>query len=663
MKTKRTLTGLLGLLLCLAMIVGMLPMIPTVSAVTDTAKKGCCTADHTGFTSLGTEGATSPVQVSREDLKNGGNYRLVSDVEITVGGVSLSSGSDLHIDLNGFTISTKKTGIIFDVYATLTLCDTSDEQTGKLDASSLSTSDGAVYIRDGGTFEFHGGTISGVNRGTSTKKCVAIYMAAAGSTVKMHGGKITGNSSNQGPAVYMNAGTFTMSGGEISGNTATGEGGAIYSKGTVTISGGKITGNHATNTTDDTDKAGAIYVTNGTLTMHGGTISGNSAGNRYQAIYVGGSTTTRAAFTMTGGNITANNPDGSSKGFGSVGIGDGVDCTITGASVINDDGIWVRNEQNDAESGNTVTIKELMPGANIVMLEAGDVDTIDSTVVAPATFPGVYTYKSGIVSRMVLGNALDMQFAIPASVMEEVAEVKIGEKIVSVDEVIAEGKDYAGYSIVTCKDIAAKKMADEVTVTVTDKNGKIVEQKTDSVKAYAMRLLDEKTEKDKVATLLVDMLNYGAAAQTEFGYNTDKLANADLGEKAQWATQARTYVDATEGQGTAALVLGNTIDLRIEVADEYKNSKLAYSFKNHRGQDVTGEVDVQIDDSDAEDIKYYVAIETIALADRSQLVTVKSGDKVVGQDSVESYVARMQNVGDLYAEIMKFADSAYAYFH
>ncbi len=48
-----------------------------------------------------------------------------------------------------------------------------------------------------------------------------------------------------------------------------------------------------------------------------------------------------------------------------------------------------------------------------------------------------------------------------------------------------------------------------------------------SVKQYAMTML-ERTNDQKLKTLLVDMLNYGASAQIYFGYNTDNLVNADL---------------------------------------------------------------------------------------------------------------------------------------
>ncbi len=49
-----------------------------------------------------------------------------------------------------------------------------------------------------------------------------------------------------------------------------------------------------------------------------------------------------------------------------------------------------------------------------------------------------------------------------------------------------------------------------------------------SPKKYAMNLLPKASTSDKQKALCVAMLNYGAAAQTYFGYNTDNLMNAEL---------------------------------------------------------------------------------------------------------------------------------------
>ena len=49
-------------------------------------------------------------------------------------------------------------------------------------------------------------------------------------------------------------------------------------------------------------------------------------------------------------------------------------------------------------------------------------------------------------------------------------------------------------------------------------------EKVDSIKDYAMRTLSDSTD-EKLSTLVVDMLNYGAEAQIFFAYAIDELAN------------------------------------------------------------------------------------------------------------------------------------------
>ena len=64
---------------------------------------------------------------------------------------------------------------------------------------------------------------------------------------------------------------------------------------------------------------------------------------------------------------------------------------------------------------------------------------------------------------------------------------------------------------------------------------------TYSVKTYAYNRLENST-KETFKTLLVDTLNYCAAAQTYFGYRTDALVNADLTEE-QKALGTQTDVE------------------------------------------------------------------------------------------------------------------------
>ena len=74
---------------------------------------------------------------------------------------------------------------------------------------------------------------------------------------------------------------------------------------------------------------------------------------------------------------------------------------------------------------------------------------------------------------------------------------------------------------------------------------------TYSLKSYAMERLEHSTNSE-FKKLLVDLLNYGAAAQTYFGYKTDALVNADLTDE-QRALASKTYSlpDAAENEAGA----------------------------------------------------------------------------------------------------------------
>lgn len=80
-------------------------------------------------------------------------------------------------------------------------------------------------------------------------------------------------------------------------------------------------------------------------------------------------------------------------------------------------------------------------------------------------------------------------------------------------------------------DIPAKEMTDDITAVVYYKDGdKASFSLTDSVQKYAHRAYEQFGAADStLGPALADMLNYGAACQTLFGYNTEKMANDPTG--------------------------------------------------------------------------------------------------------------------------------------
>jgi len=425
MKTRSAHTRILALLLCFSMLLSFAPAIQLFSAAHAAEGTGCCDADHTTFTLVGDGQAAT--------LSGSGNFRLTSDIDLT--NTTINVYESLHIDLNGFKI--KGNWTIFTLQhndAVVTLCDSSAEQTGGLYVPNYTYGQGVVYIRIGGTFNFYGGTISGV-RGTKAE-CTAIYLNTSTAHVNMYGGKITDCQNTTGPAVYIKAaGSFNMYGGEISGNTASGYGGAIYSihKCPITIDGGKILNNKSARggaiavdnadaviniksgeiSGNSADNAGAIWPSNSgaTLNISGGKITKNSTTGVGAAVYSnkavvnisGGEITENygttvlslsgTTFTMTGGTISGNLNSASNTGLAKLWLNNyGAPTTgaFSGNAVVENPVDVAVNTSTGSPSPSSATIGELTYGARI--LSNSQLTALDDTVLVSVTGDGKYLY-------------------------------------------------------------------------------------------------------------------------------------------------------------------------------------------------------------------------------------------------------------------------------
>ena len=217
--------------------------------------------------------------------------------------------------------------------------------------------------------------------------------------------------------------------------------------------------------------------------------------------------------------------------------------------------------------------------------------------------------------------------------------------------------------------VAAQEMNDTIYVQVFFEDGTPASTLwVDSVAEYAVRIMENYNAKTK--TMLVDMLNYGAAAQLHFEYDVDNLANSRLTDAQKaYATESVVMADHRE-KGTnyygSNLDLGNKIVLGLYFKNVDETMYAIVSYTNHYG--VAQSVRVEGSDFLKSGSLYRIPMESLVIADAKQTVTctVYTADgAVVGScvDSVESYIARMSETGALYETIMKFADSAYKNFH
>jgi len=288
-------------------------------------------------------------------------------------------------------------------------------------------------------------------------------------------------------------------------------------------------------------------------------------------------------------------------------------------------------------------------------------------------------------ANMTLGNSLDMNFAFEAGHLEDWTGM-----YVEIVKEYADGStqtqtaryddgDWKGISInkishyyVTFHGMVAKEMADSIAVTVYNANDEAVSKVwNDSVRDYAMRTLAKPTTVEE-KTMVVDMLNYGAAAQTYLGYNAGDLANNQLTDEQKALATVTTSYEDTRVKGANYIASNLNLVSNIELMMAFKNvtpdMRAVITYTNHYNKEQTYEIPGSA--FELNNGTYVVYIDTLVVADGRQDVTCRiyDGDTVVaeGTDSIESYVARGigANKNDPLGEmIMKFSDSAYAYFH
>ena len=282
-------------------------------------------------------------------------------------------------------------------------------------------------------------------------------------------------------------------------------------------------------------------------------------------------------------------------------------------------------------------------------------------------------------SSMTLGNTLEINFAVSNSditgennyivITKEYADGSVVSKTIQQKDWTAQGTKvkYVSFSV------TAKEMNDKLTVIVYNEEGQQISNTyIDSVAGYCQRKLNTAT-KAKERTLYVDMLNYGAAAQTMWNYNTDNLANANLTETqkgyATVVTQRDNILQKGEGYKGTSLSLKDNILMNVAFnASFVKDVKYAVvTFVNHNGADKSVTVPVEQFISQGTSTKY-ISIDVMAVADYATPVTVElynAEDVCISTtiDSMGSYAGRQTKDVYLYDAILAFGMGAWNYFH
>ena len=316
------------------------------------------------------------------------------------------------------------------------------------------------------------------------------------------------------------------------------------------------------------------------------------------------------------------------------------------------------------------------------MLLAGNGETVDVKIGHSCSFQ----------------NNVSVNYYIPASDLEGytgihlvVTREKLVDGIATTQKQVIENYKVVGDNLkFTYDKIAACEMGDTISATIyAIKDSKLYESALDtySVKTYAENRLNE-TNDEKFKVLLVDMLNYGAAAQIYFDYNADLLVNRDLTpEQAALATgSASPNSDAkveNELDNASAKIAGqsvvfnNNVELKyyLSLAQDVDLSSLNLVLK----YTTVGGIEkiIEINGKDfvySENNKMYTAKCTeIAAADMGCEISVTIYDGLTPISdttvySIETYVYnRLKKSNDeifkaLITEMYKYSESAKAYF-
>ena len=201
------------------------------------------------------------IAISNEDdfgnlYSQGGKGYLTADINLERD-LSINSGMEISLCLNGYSITLDNSLEVFDVRGTLYLFD--ENGNSGIITHTLGCDASGICV-NGGTFQMAGGKISGNTLGHG---CDGGGVCILDGTFIMTGGEISGNVAQEGGGVGVIRGTFIMTGGEISDNTAQHAGGV--SARSFTMTGGKISGN--------TNVVGSWEVSADRFTMTGGVIS------------------------------------------------------------------------------------------------------------------------------------------------------------------------------------------------------------------------------------------------------------------------------------------------------------------------------------------------------------------------------------------------------
>ena len=237
------------------------------------------------------------------------------------------------------------------------------------------------------------------------------------------------------------------------------------------------------------------------------------------------------------------------------------------------------------------------------------------------------------------------------------------------------------------KDVAPRMMNDIITATLwAVYEGEEVQchTVTYSVKQYCDNMLARCEEggiyanDEKFKRLLIDLLNYGSAAQIYADYNTDTLANASLTEtQKSWATQGSLNLEsvtntkyeeienASATWKSAGLVLQDAVIMRIKIATE---SVEGLTVKIRTDENQSGWTVSEFVETSGGYYLYFDGLSARKMSETVYVTAYRNGEVISNTltYSIESYAKSKQNdtnesLANLVEAMMKYGKSAKAY--
>lgn len=265
-------------------------------------------------------------------------------------------------------------------------------------------------------------------------------------------------------------------------------------------------------------------------------------------------------------------------------------------------------------AGGTFTVPygtklDLTPAKSLYGYEFVKADGLNTPIVSDGTVV-TYYYKnktapeekpSPVINTVSLSleSSITMNFKVLKSSLSSFDEFYMTFECGGKEEKVTDYKETDKYYVFSYKGINPQLMNDNVTAVLHAKNKSeeyTSPKKIMSVREYAYTMLDRYSgdEHSKLRTLLVDLLNYGAAAQIYAGYQTDNLVNSALTDvQKDWASKDttefknirnlnyKTISNPTAEWKTCSLVLKNSIMVKVKFsAKDVENKTVEIVLKN-----------------------------------------------------------------------------------